>query len=230
MSALRTAERRPHRSSSRCAAHQVRTSRRHQARVVRDPGDAPNLATSRSVMRACAGTPSARRCAMVGTDRAFGAAENVPTLPASEAAVWMTTFPAPSRAGDLITSPTPSIVVYRTSVVPAAPAASLCTTGPMAPVPRTTRAPPATAPPPPKPPQRTFVLGASVVTVLLLAAALGVALWPMESTVIRELHRLEPTSSPAASLARSKKKVVARPVPARPAAKKAARPARVASR
>jgi hypothetical protein len=171
---------------------------------------------------------------MVGTDRAFGAAENVPTLPASEAAVWMTTFPAPSRAGDLITSPTPSIVVYRTSVVPAvpaaSPAASLCTTGPMAPVPRTTGAPPATEPPPPKSPQRTFVLGASVATVLLLAAALGVALWPMESTVIRELHRLEPTSSPAASLARSKKKVVARPVPARPAVKKAARPARVASR
>jgi hypothetical protein len=168
---------------------------------------------------------------MAGTDRrASGAAENLPTLPASEAAVWMTTFPAPSRAGELITSPTPSIVVYRTSAVPAVPAASLCTTGPMAPVQRATGVLPAAEPPRPKSPRRTFVLGASVLTVLLLVAALFVALWPTETAVTREVHRLEPTSSPAASQARSKKKIVARPLPPRPSVKRPARQARVASR
>jgi hypothetical protein len=144
----------------------------------------------------------------------------------------MTTFPAPSRAGELITSPTPSIVVHRTGVDPAVSAASLRTTGPMAAVQRATSVPPLASSRGPTSPQRTFVLGASVLTVLLLVTALFVALRiaPIESAVTRELHRLEPTSSPAASPARSKKKVaIARPVPPRPAAA-VKRPARQARR
>ena len=61
------------------------------------------------------------------------AAGNLPTFPASEAAVSFRMAPAPSRAGDLLTSPVPSVIVYKTTPPGRAPAPeTLCTTGPMA--------------------------------------------------------------------------------------------------